>query len=330
MASNSVVCAFVDVFGQHNDRRLFDNLDQVHAAMKVYQNRAAVCFRVRSTTKDDFGGYKKRVYECTRARKTLQPTSNARNRGSIQTGCRARINFHQFEGYFEATHAVLEHNHPIDAIAVRFEPPRRRLTPAELNEVTPLLVTATPSFSIASIIRSKFKKNVSTKDVCNLRARVLGNRSNAEYLSKLERDLNESGSCISIRNEENFLTHFIYMTDEQKTLCLRYPELLGIDATYGTCRQRYLLYQIVVVDSCGIGIPICFAFLSNETTEAIQTFFQHFKEFVGDIPVRTIITDDCAALQRAISTEFPRAVHLLCRVHIIRHLVKRVSLNSFL
>ena len=317
---------FTDIFGTATRRRYFPTLDDAAKAVSEYEKACSSSFSIRSTIKKR-GRVAKRIYICSRAARVLQPTQGMRSKSSQQTGCSARFSFNVLNGSFRITSSFLEHNHAIDPVAITFEARRRRLSSEELRIITPWLSAGTPSYFVSSFVRNVFHKNISTKDVCNLRARLYAERRKPGYLIQLAQDLNATGNCVCIRDSHNYVTHFIIMTAEQKRLFLRFPELIGIDATYRTCRERYFLFQLVVIDGCGIGIPICFGFLSNERTQAIETFLVTFKSFIGDALVETMIMDDSAATQAAISTVFPNVTQLLCRVHILRNLMKRVSIS---
>ena len=314
---------FTNIFGRADNRVYFASLEEVADAVGAYERASSTNFRIRSTEKTN-GIISRRIYTCNKVARALQPTQGVRQKPSRQTGCRAKINVNICEGGFRVTAAVLEHNHAIDPVACSLEPARRQLTPFQVDHITPLLSSGTPSYFISSYVQRVFGKLVSTKDICNVRARLHGNRNNPAYLLRLSEQLNINGSCVCLRDENNFVTHFIHMTAEQKELCRRYPEFIGIDSTYRTCRERYHLFQLVVIDSNGIGIPICFGFLSHETTEAIKVFLEFFKSVFENLPVQTMIMDDSAAIQSAVTQVFPSVVQLLCRVHIIRHIVKRV------
>ena len=226
--------------------------------------------------------------------------------------------------------SVLEHNHPIDPVAAQYEPAGRRLDSDEVATILPWLENDTPSTSICQFIRKQLGKKVSTKDVNNMRAKVKAEYNTTGFLTDLATNLNANGRCCCTVNEDSYVTHFMYMSPELITYCRRYPEFLGIDATYGVCANNYNLFQIVVVDALRMAVPVFFGFLAQETTEAIGHMLRQFQLFVGPVSIRTIMTDDSAALQAAISTELPNARHLLCRVHILRNLKDRVSIDLIL
>ena len=86
--------------------------------------------------------------------------------------------------------------------------------------------------------------------------KIMGNRSGPAYLRFMAGHLNRGSKCeVSFDNNDR-VTHFSFMTSEQLTLFQCFPHFLGIDSTYGTCRERLNMFLFVAIDSLGVGIPI--------------------------------------------------------------------------
>ena len=96
-------------------------------------------------------------------------------------------------------------------------------------------------------------------------------------------------------NEDNYMTHFIFMTSTQLSYCHRYSEVISMDATYGVCREAYVLFQLVAIDANRTAFPVCFAFLSQETTNAVDILLQCYLRFAEGRTPRTILMDDSQA-----------------------------------
>lgn len=317
---------FRSIFGEVPNLVQFSSLDEIAAAMKRLQDETGAVYAIRSTEPSTLNATR-RVYVCIRkGHGTLRPSQGLRQTPTRQTGCTSFINFSKGKATsFCASKAVLEHNHPLSTVDMRLHPRVRRLDEGELAIVRPMLVSGTPSFNVCDFARRHFNKLMTTKDVCNLRAKIMGHMNNPEYLRVLHQKLSETGCCYYRLDTDNKLTHFVSMTNEQRSLCIRYPEVIGIDATYRSCRERYSLFVLVAIDAFMVGIPVCFGFLASESAEDIAHFLSHFQIFAGPIPIRTMVMDDSAAIQAAVRNVFPNVNQLLCRVHLLRNVFQRVS-----
>ena len=320
---------FNELFGPFEDRKVFLSLESLIASLKRFQNETGVNYRIRSSHSRNDGTVFRRTYICTKKGQALKPSQGVRQKPSQQTGCDSNFNVRICDGGYRVCKSMLIHNHPANPIIAQYEPAGRRLESSHLEELKPWLLQNTPSSSICAVVRQEMKKMVSTKDIINIRAKMLANYNSTAYIRELEENLNATGKCRCTVDTENFITHFMFMTNQQEEICRRYGEFIGIDSTYGITSAGYSLFQFVVVDSCGIGIPVFFGFVAQETTASIGHLIRTFNYFVGPIQTRAVITDDSAALQNALSTDLPQARQLLCRVHLLRNLKDRVSSVKF-
>lgn len=152
----------------------------------------------------------------------------------------------------------------------------------------------------------------------------LSNHTHLAFILEMEQEFNTSGRARCLRDDTNHVTHFIYSTSDMLSLYHRFPDLLLIDSTYSTNQQKYILFQLLVVDGSRRSLPVALGFLWRETEADVSTFLQTFFEFVGgSLDVKCIFSDGAPAIANAINNVIPFAVHLLCRVHIIRNVIKR-------
>ncbi|CAH8287999.1 unnamed protein product [Schistosoma mattheei] len=70
-------------------------------------------------------------------------------------------------------------------------------------------------------------------------------------------------------------------------------------------------------------IPVCIAFISRETSTLISRFLSFFQGLTNSRQVVGIVTDDSPAIAAAIMQVYPNAHHILCRVHLVRNVIKR-------
>ncbi|CAL9017556.1 unnamed protein product, partial [Prunus brigantina] len=84
----------------------------------------------------------------------------------------------------------------------------------------------------------------------------------------------------------------------------------------GDNRYDLTFAPMLGVNNHGQTIVLACAFLSKETTESFIWMFEEFKKAMPGGEPKTIITDQDAAMSRAISIAFPTTFHRLCIWHI--------------
>ena len=320
--------AFSDFFGFHDNRRVFDSLESFRSALDQYGLAVGCAYRIRSSDRPRAGQNlpRRRLFICTRGGPPSNTSTGARQKKSAATNCLSTVSAKLLQdgsGYV-AAQVNLEHNHPVDPISARYMSQHRRPTEQQMQVIDPMLRHGVASSSICKFARAEFLKPVFTKDVNNWRSSMESNCRTPNYLLSLSAELNRAGRAQCILNEENYMTHFIFMTATQLAYCRKYSEVIGMDATYSVCREAYVLFQLVAIDANRIAFPICFAFVSQETTDAIEVMLRCYLRFAEGRTPRTILMDDSAASQAAVQRVFPDTRILLCRFHLLRHLKARV------
>jgi hypothetical protein len=79
-------------------------------------------------------------------------------------------------------------------------------------------------------------------------------------------------------DENNEVAQIFIQTKEQRELFKKFGDLVEIDGTYRVTKIGMPLYTILVEDNFGIGQPICYMFLREETTMSIKTSLHLFAE----------------------------------------------------
>ncbi|BBN67412.1 hypothetical protein Prudu_70S000700 [Prunus dulcis] len=95
-----------------------------------------------------------------------------------------------------------------------------------------------------------------------------------------------------------------------------YGDVVVFDTTFNTNRYDLTFAPMLGVNNHGQTIVLACAFLSKETTESFVWMFEEFKKAMPGGEPKTIITDQDAAMARAISIAFPTTFHRLCIWHI--------------
>ncbi|CAL2257220.1 unnamed protein product [Prunus armeniaca] len=95
-----------------------------------------------------------------------------------------------------------------------------------------------------------------------------------------------------------------------------YGDVVVFDTTFNTNRYDLTFAPMLGVNNHGQTIVLACAFLSKETIESFIWMFEEFKKAMPGGEPKTIITDQDAAMSRAISIAFPTTFHRLCIWHI--------------
>lgn len=319
--------AFSDYFGMHDERRVFPSLNDFRKTLDEYSLHVGCAYRIRSTEPPYAGDIlpRRRLFMCTRGGAWASKSTGERTRASQTINCPSTIAAKRHGDGYIAINEKLEHNHPLDAVAAAYAPQHRRPTTEQMIQLEPMLRNNFSSASISQFVNSEMNKKVFTRDVKNWKHSLIKSTKRPNYLLQLSQEMNQNGRSRCIMNADNYVTHFIFMTANQLSMYRKYPELIGMDATYDVCREAYVLFQLVAVDANNKGFSICFGFLSQETTESIVQLLETFREMVDGRVPDTILMDDSAASQRAVSRVFPNTNIRLCRVHLLRNLRARVS-----
>lgn len=90
---------------------------------------------------------------------------------------------------------------------------------------------------------------------------------------------NSPGCVVKIvHDENNEVAQILIQTKEQRKLFKKFGDLVQLDGTYRISKTGMPLYTILVEDNFGIGQPICYMFLREETTVSTKAVLQIFAE----------------------------------------------------
>ncbi len=127
-------------------------------------------------------------------------------------------------------------------------------------------------------------------------------------------DIDEVVQTLSLQTK--MMTNFMY----------QYPEVLIMDATFNTNRNKYALYGFVVMDAWGKGQAVQYSFTNGHSSARVQEFCNFFKQRNPCWSrTRVVIVDKDFAEISVLSTEFPNAKVLLCIFHVIKCFNTQIS-----
>jgi hypothetical protein len=102
-----------------------------------------------------------------------------------------------------------------------------------------------------------------------------------EYCRTIRRLRERPGNVVKIVHDENNKVVKIFIqSQEQRKLFKKFGEVVEIDGTYKVDKAGMPLYTIVIEDNFGIGQPICYMFLREETTASIFAGLEFFSKVI--------------------------------------------------
>ncbi|KAF8407019.1 hypothetical protein HHK36_006141 [Tetracentron sinense] len=128
---------------------------------------------------------------------------------------------------------------------------------------------------------------------------------------------------------------FFYLLDLNKEGCLRnvfwadagsrtaygyFGDVVRFDTTYLTNKYDLPLALFVGVNHHGQSVLLGCGLLADDTTESYIWLFKAWLTSMAGRPPSAIITDQCKAIQEAVSKVFPSVRHRLCLRHILKKL----------
>ena len=227
----------------------------------------------------------------------------------------------------------MTHNHRVGAEILSHYPSSRRLSQPEQEEVMAILSLHPNNKHLKEMIRKKFGKLTTLKDIQNLKAKVKEKArhglQDAQLLldclqEALDRDKAARGGLIV--NEDHVLELFYFQSGHMRKLFGKFPEILLVDGTYNVNGQGMPLYCIMAEDGYGHGRVVFFAATTEEDASHLQKIFQSFKdENSAWQSVRVIIVDKDFSEWKVLREEFPSATVLFCQWHVIKAMFKHIA-----
>ena len=87
------------------------------------------------------------------------------------------------------------------------------------------------------------------------------------------------GSVVETVLDENREVKMIFIQlREQRELYEKFGELVQLDGTYKMVKCGMALYTILVEDNHGVGQPVCYIFLKEETKDSITAALKEFAQ----------------------------------------------------
>ncbi|KAM7533212.1 hypothetical protein Aperf_G00000128066 [Anoplocephala perfoliata] len=115
--------------------------------------------------------YKKIRYVCVHYGSRRSEPVRRRNQHTTKIGCGSCFSVKYADGFLQIVSYDMRHCHPVDPESARLYPHNRRLTPSETAEIGELLNVNADMNELKKIIKEKYGKICTTRDITNMRSR---------------------------------------------------------------------------------------------------------------------------------------------------------------
>ncbi|XP_028120564.1 protein FAR1-RELATED SEQUENCE 6-like [Camellia sinensis] len=156
-----------------------------------------------------------------------------------------------------------------------------------------------------------------------LRLGVGDAESVTHYFYKMQQQNSNFYSAINL--DEDGCMHNLFWADARSRVAYKaFGDVVSFDTTYLTNKYDMPFAPFVGVNHHGQLILFGCGLLSNENTETFVWLFKEWLSCMSDAPPKTIITDQCRAMQNAIEIVFPQARHRWCLWHIMKKISEKL------
>ncbi|XP_076922658.1 protein FAR1-RELATED SEQUENCE 5-like [Bidens hawaiensis] len=115
------------------------------------------------------------------------------------------------------------------------------------------------------------------------------------------------------------------MADENsKKSYLVFGDVVGFDATYRSNKYDMVFVRFTGIDNHNRNITLGAALLGSETADSYRWLLREYAHAFGSAP-KVVVTDQDAAMKRAIQDVFPNSRHRLCMWHIWEKVTSKVG-----
>ncbi|XP_034202750.1 protein FAR1-RELATED SEQUENCE 5-like [Prunus dulcis] len=309
----------------------FDSLDFVYDFYNRYALLAGFSIRRHSSGREKYSKeILRKEFVCCKQGvfKKEEPRAVKRHRGISRCGCKARVVVVKVSGCKQyAFSLVVEgHNHTMTPPErVHFMRSHRHISePAKLltKQLGSADIPTHKKMSILEVQSGGMEKiGFTKKDIYNFEyyESSLMKNHDVELVTEyfLAEQKNNRSFYFKIEGDSNDrLTRCFWADATSRRAYGFYGDVVVLDTTFNTNRYGLPFAPMLGVNNHGQTIVLACAFLSKETTESFIWMFEEFKKAMPGGEPKMIITDQDAAMARAIFEVFPTTFHRLCIWHI--------------
>ncbi|XVF26535.1 hypothetical protein REPUB_Repub14bG0025600 [Reevesia pubescens] len=300
----------------------FESYDDAYNYYNCYAKELGFAIRVKSSWTKRNSKEKRGAVLCCNCEgfKTIKEANSRRK--ETRTGCLAMIRLRLVESNrWRLDEVKLEHNHlfdheraqnckshkKMDAVA------KRKVEPTVDVEVQTIKLYRTPvvdpvGYGSSNSLEGETSENVDRSKRLKLQkgdSQILYN-----YFSHIQLT-NPNFVYLMDLNDEGYLRNVFWIESRSRAAYVYFGDVVAIDTTCLTNKYEIPLVAFVGVNHHGQSILLGCGLLADDTFETYVWLFRAWLTCMSGRPPQTIITDQCRAMQGAISEVFPRAHHRL-------------------
>lgn len=250
-----------------------------------------------------------------------------------RTGCMARMVIKRAKGdEWVVSEFVSGHNHPLATRIKSYRLRSHRKIKEKASELGSVAIQPTVGFEYMTqqavgptnvgtteahyknFLRFKRMEELGMGDACGL----------SNYFIRKQSE--NSGFFYAIMvDDENQLTNFFWADAMSIIDYNHFGDAVVFDTTYRTNKHGRAFAAFVGVNHHKQPISFGGALLIDETTESFIWLFETWMKAMSGKKPRTILTDQCASIAKAISVVLPESRHRLCLRHIYQNAATHLS-----
>ncbi|KAK8948898.1 Protein FAR1-RELATED SEQUENCE 5 [Platanthera zijinensis] len=319
---------------------VFYSEEQAYAVYNTYAKRKGFSVRKGHLGRRKDGTIRDRVYLCSyEGTRQKHPTHNTRKpRPVFRTNCMARIEYKvNRDGIWVVNKIIKEHNHPlIRPSKAHLLRSHRRLLLATQNGQQ----VDQPDNSLAkSADGVSAELDPESESPVGFLLRVQSSHLHTNRMRDLDKgeiqmlfdflgakQLEDPSFFYASQLDEKEQVTNIFWADARSILDYSYfGDVVLFDTTYRTNKNDLPVAQFIGVNHHKQLVVFGSALLLDETTESFVWLFRTFVAAISGRQPKTILTDHCAAISRAVIMTLPNSSHRLCLWHVLQNAAKNLS-----
>lgn len=318
---------------------VFHSEEQAYAFYNKYAKRKGFSVRKGHLGRRKDGTIRDRVYLCSfEGTRQKHCSHNTRKpRPVVRTNCMARIEYKVTrEHVWVVNKAIYEHNHPlIRPSKSHLLRSHRKMLAAQQGgdsemadvEVRPAEGQDLPGEHAHETETVGFILRDQSTYLHTNRMRELEKGDAQVLLDFLKaKQLEDPSFFYAIQLDDKEQVTNIFWADPRSIIDYAYfGDVILFDTTYRGSKNEIPVALFIGINHHKQAVLFGAALLLDETTESFVWLFRTFMDAMSDRHPRTIFTDQCATILRAISLTLPETCHRICLWHISQNAVKNVS-----
>ncbi|XP_021985874.1 protein FAR1-RELATED SEQUENCE 5-like [Helianthus annuus] len=258
-----------------------------------------------------------------------------RNRGSKRVGCNAHVKLIlENNNMYKIYYFEEEHNHIfVEDEDIHFLPAARSIDYVKesfISGLSAINIGPVKAFNIMKTMYGGFGEVGASKVDCKNYRRDL-NLYIGEYDAEMvvrrlirKKECCPGFTCDYVIGEDRRLKGLFWADEQSKKNYTVFGDIFGFDATYKSNKYDLVFVPFTGIDNHYRNVTFGGALLGSETADSYRWLLRCFVNAFGSEP-KVVVTDQDAAMKRAIKDVLSRSRHRLCMWHIWEKLKTKVG-----